>query len=326
MMPRISVVVPTHRRPQLLERCLSALLQQDLDPRACEIIVADDGVQEATRQIVARWMARQEDAAVPRLHYVPVTGRHGPAAARNCGWRAAMGEIIAFTDDDCIPDRRWLSAGLAAFRGDVAAAWGRIVMPLPAAPTDYELDAAHLQAAEFATANCFCRRDALAACGGLDENFTAAWREDSDLFFSLLERGLRVIHLPDAVVLHPVRPAPWGISLRQQRKIQFDALLYKKHARLYRQKIRAAPRWDYYGISAALLATLSAAAGGYSAIALGTGAVWGLLTGRFCLHRLRHTSRRWPHVAEMAVTSALIPPLAVFWRVVGAVRFRAALF
>lgn len=195
-------------------------------------------------------------------------------------------------------------------------------MPVPANPTDYERDAARLQVAEFATANCFCRREALAARGGLDENFTAAWREDSDLFFSLLEQRAAVRHVPDAVVVHPVRPAPWGVSLRQQRKVLFDALLYKKHPRLYREKIRAAPRWDYYSISGALFTALLASANGHTGLALGAGALWCLLTGRFCLHRLRNTSRHLNHVAEMVVTSALIPPLAVFWRLFGAIKFR----
>lgn len=322
MIPRISVVVPTYKRPHLLDRCLAALFAQDFDPRAYEIVIADDAVYEPTRQVVARWMARQQDCIGPRLHYVPVTGNHGPAAARNCGWRAAMGEIIAFTDDDCIPSGNWLSTAVAAFTEDTAAAWGRIIMPIPANPTDYERDAARLQAAEFATANCFCRREVLAARGGLDENFSTAWREDSDLFFSLLEQRAAIRYVPDAVVVHPVRPAPWGISLRQQRKILFDALLYKKHPHLYREKIRATPRWDYYGISGMLLTAMLASVNGHTELAFGAGALWCLLTGRFCLYRLRDTSRHVTHVAEMVITSALIPPLAVFWRLLGAIKFR----
>jgi len=51
-------------------------------------------------------------------------------------------------------------------------------------------------------------------------------------------------------------------------------------------------------------------------------AVWGLLTTRFCLARLRHTSRDPGHLAEMALTSAVIPPLAVYWRLRGAIKYR----
>jgi hypothetical protein len=49
---------------------------------------------------------------------------------------------------------------------------------------------------------------------------------------------------------------------------------------------------------------------------------WLLLTGRLCAHRLRGAARTPAHVAEMVITSALLPPLAVFWRLAGAVRYR----
>lgn len=76
--------------------------------------------------------------------------------------------------------------------------------------------------------------------------------EHSDFHFHLLEKGARIKHVPQALVVHPVRPARWGVSISRQRKIQFDALLYKKHPLLYRRKIRATPRWDYYLTVAAI--------------------------------------------------------------------------
>jgi glycosyltransferase involved in cell wall biosynthesis len=322
MSVRISVVVPTFRRPRLLDRCLAALARQTCPPDTFEIVVADDGGDSATRAVVLR---RGRAAGGPRVRYVRVSGRRGPAAARNQGWRAAAGEIIAFTDDDCVPDPDWLQQGVAAVRGHDAA-WGRVLVPLPPEPTDFERDMARLAQAGFVTANCFCRRAALVAIGGLDENFTAPWREDSDLHFSLLERGFAVAQASRARVVHPVRRAPWGASLRQQRKILFDALLYKKHPALYRAWIRRAPRWDYYGI----LALLALAAGGAVSatpwLTWTAGAGWLAATAGFCLARLRRTSHRPLHVAEMAFTSALIPPLAVFWRLVGALRYRVMFF
>jgi GT2 family glycosyltransferase len=318
MIFHISIVVPTCNRPALLERCLAALIAQDFDPAAYEVIIADDAACAATRELVERWAER----ARPTLRYLAVTGRHGPAAARNAGWCAARGAIIAFTDDDCVPDRGWLRAGAAAFIDGVAGACGRVIVPLPATPTDYELNAAGLEQAEFATANCFYRRDALAAVGGFDERFTTAWREDSDLFFTLMRHGYRLVSAPDAAVVHPVRPAPWGVSLQQQRKSLFNALLYKKHPVLYRERIQPAPPWHYYRIVAALLLMLGARLRGQRRLALAAAAVWAGMTGRFCAQRLRATSHAPCHVAEMIVTSALIPPLAIFWRICGAVRFR----
>jgi GT2 family glycosyltransferase len=317
---RASVVVPTYRRPELLDRCLAALAAQGLDPSSFEVIIADDAASDATRVQVEGWAARVRFA----MQYIPATATRGPAGARNAGWRSARGEIIAFTDDDCVPDPAWLGAGVAALAGrpDVDAATGRMVAPLPDDPTDYQCNEAGLEGAQFVTANCFVRREALAAVGGFDERFTAAWREDSDLHFNLLRAGRRVLSAPAAVVVHPVRPAPWGISLRQQRKSLFDALLYKKHPRLYRSRIRAAPPWNYYAAVGAIAAAVAGAAGGSMPLAAAGVGSWLVLTGRFCARRLRRTSRAPRHVAEMIVTSALIPPLSVFWRLYGALRFR----
>ncbi len=319
-MIRISVVVPTFKRPELLARCLSALANQDLDAATYEIAIADDAASAETRRQVEAFAAQ----ARPTVRYVAVTGQHGPAAARNAGWRQAQGSLLAFTDDDCVPDPRWLAEGIAAFETDpsLAAVTGRTIVPLPPNPTDYERDAAGLEQAEFVTANCFCRRDVLESLGGFDERFSAAWREDSDLHFALLRNGYRIARVPKAVIVHPVRPAPWGVCLRQQRKILFDALLYKKHPELYRQRILRRPRWDYYGVVAGLAAAVGLASTGLVWPALATASFWALWTGRFCARRLRNTSHAPAHVAEMIVTSTLIPPLAVYWRLRGAVKFR----
>lgn len=319
--PFISVVVPTYKRPELLMRCLSALWGQTLEAREYEIIVVDDGPTAEARTVVEQWRHR----AGPTVTYLTVAGHHGPAAARSVGWRAARGSIIAFTDDDCLPSPGWLAAGLRCFdREGVAGAWGRIVVPLPPIPTDYQKSVAGLEHAPLATANCFYRREVLEEVGGFDERFTQAWREDSDLQFSVLKRGYRCIPQPDAVVIHPVRPARWGVSLRLQRNSAFNALLFKKHPILYRQYIQGRPPWNYYVAVLALIATVVAAMGGWWSLVVVAGFLWVGVTAQFCRCRLNGTSRRLDHVVEMIVTSALIPPLAVFWRLYGALKYRVA--
>jgi glycosyltransferase involved in cell wall biosynthesis len=317
---RVSVVVPTYNRPALLTRCLAALMTQTLNPDEYEIVVADDAACDDTHAQVKQLAARS--AGQPVVRYIAVRDTSGPAAARNAGWRVARGDIIAFTDDDCIPASDWLRSGIAAFQGDVAGVSGKLVMPIPEVPTDYELNAAHLESAEFVTANCFYRRDVLEATGGFDERFQAAWREDCDLHFRVLDTGHRLVKCESAVVVHPVRDAAWGISVRQQRKSMYNALLYKKHPRRYRERIQAAPPWRYYAIVAALIAS----AGGLFANQRQVSAIsllaWGLLTGRFCDARLSGTSKAPAHIAEMIVTSVVIPPLSVLWRIRGAMKFR----
>lgn len=318
----LSVVIPTFDRPMLLQRCLESLLIQTMAPGAFEIIVVADGSCKRTEAIVAELRG---STSLPALRYLESPIRRGPAAARNLGWQSARGSIIAFIDDDCIAQPTWLETGWAGLDDPrVSGLWGRIVVPIPTQPTDHEWNTKQLENAPGATANCFYRKTALAAVHGFDERFTAAWQEDSDLQFTLLEQGHWMMPCRQAVVFHPARLVPWGISLRQQRNNVFNALLYKKHLHLYRARIQPHPPWRYYVTVLALILIIAAAVMQWvPGIWLGS-AVWIGMTAWFCLQRLSVTSHRPSHVLEMAVTSALIPPLAVFWRLHGAWRFQVA--
>ena len=320
--PCVSVVIPTYRRPALLARCLRAVLAQRFIAGPMEVIVVDDGHDDATRDTVAGLQSQVPPRMV--LRYLrPATGR-GPAVARNAGWRAAQAPLVAFTDDDTIPEPGWLAAGTAAMAAAPSwcAASGAIrVPPATVPPTDHERMTRGLETAEFVTANAFVRTDALLAVCGFDERFQRAWREDADLQFRLLQAGA-VGRVPDAVVVHPVRPETWGVCLRQQRNTFFDALLYKKHPRLYRERIRRVPPWDYYAIVVLAPAALLLLALGARGEGAACAAVAGTLVLRFAVRRLRGTARTAGHVTEMLVTSALIPFLSVYWRVRGAWRFK----
>lgn len=317
--PRISVVIPTYRRPELMARCLAAVLAQQMDPQAYEIIVVDDGHTDDTRDVV---QALSPAGKAPVVRYLRPAGGRGPATARNCGWRAARGSIVAFTDDDTVPEPQWLAAGERAMRARVAAVCGRVRVPTSDPPTDHELMTRGLESAEFVTANAFVRREALERIGGFDERFKRAWREDSDLHFRLMSEAGPVGRCAEAVVLHPVRAERWGVCLRQQKNAYFDALLYKKHPKLYRERIRRVPPWNYYVIVAlTFVAPLLAMAGEHRSAALAAAAAVALVL-EFAWRRLKHTARTPAHVAEMLATSALVPFLSVYWRLRGALRFR----
>jgi len=318
--PFLSVVIPTYRRIGLLQRCVRALTAQSLPAHAYEILVIDDGREAAVEQFIAQ----TAESTGAQLRYLrPPPGKRGPAAARNAGWRNARGDIVAFTDDDTIAAPDWLERGLHAMQGDVVAVSGQVRVPVPDCPTDYERNVKQLERAEFVTANCFVRHDALESVCGFDERFVRAWREDSDLHFKLLERFGCVGRARDALVVHPARPARWGVSLREQANVLYDALLYKKHPRLYRARIRAVPPLGYYAATVALAAGPIAWLLGYPLAAVTAAAAWLAITLRLFARRVRGTSRAPSHLLEMAATSALIPPLSVGWRLAGALRFRA---
>ena len=92
MSVKISVVIPTYRRPELLLKCLRALITQRLNPGLFEIIIVTDGPDELTAQLYKKWVRR-------RLHRVSLYSlpeKKGPAAARNYGWLVAKGELNCF--------------------------------------------------------------------------------------------------------------------------------------------------------------------------------------------------------------------------------------
>lgn len=319
---RVSVVVATFRRPDLLARGLRALAEQHFPRDHYEIIICDDACSDATRRQVDDWRRAADDR--PTIRYLSVNDSQGPAGARNRGWHHARGEIIAFTDDDTIPAPDWLSQGLQAMTADVAAVTGVTDMPLPNPPSDYERDAAGLTRAAFITANCFVRRSALVAVGGFDTRYTMAWREDSDLHFALLAHGFSVQAAPLARVLHPVRSFGFAAGIRMQKKVMFDMLLRRKYPILYRRYIRHRLPGFYLAVTVALLiAVVLLVAGLYRGAAIAAG-TWLVLSVMFFVRRLRGTRRSPRMVADLAVTSACIPLLSIVWRVVGLVRFQRA--
>lgn len=316
----ITVVIPTYQRPELLSRCLQALAKQVYPTDLYDVVVVDDGRDAATRAVVDAF--NQHFKGAPAFHYVQPLGTRGPAAARNRGWRTTQAPLIAFTDDDTEPMPNWLHEGSLAMTQDVSAAGGRLIVPVPSHPSDHERNTQGLENAEFATANAFVWRSALEKIGGFDERFTRAWREDSDLQFMLMRQCGPVVWAAKAVVVHPVRDVPWGFSLKTQKNVFFDALLYKKHPRLYRTKINPGSPWRYYLIvaSAVLAVALWSLGWPRAALVLGLLAWFGVM--RFALKRLHNASHTPAHVAEMLLTSLLIPFLAIYWRVRGAIHFK----
>jgi glycosyltransferase involved in cell wall biosynthesis len=320
---KISVIVPTYKRPALLKRCLDALTSQVFRRDEYEIIVVSDGLDADTELLMMGYTFKSQ----PSVRYAALPKKGGPAAARNLGWQMATAELIAFTDDDCIPHEYWLmkiwsaAAHLNLIRP--MAFSGKTIVPIPENPSDYELNISNLEKAEFITANCMCTKKALQLTGGFDERFTMAWREDSDLQFNLISKKIPIIQVPDAVVHHPVRKASWGKSIWEEKKGMFNALLYHKYPRLYRERIEPKPRLNYYAMVLSLLLFIAGLLAKLPAVSWVGFGIWLLLTLSFASKRLSRTSKNFDHILEMLITSAIIPILSVFYRLYGAWKFRS---
>ncbi|MEZ0382509.1 HAD-IIIA family hydrolase [Mycobacterium sp. pW045] len=324
MNPSYAVVIPTIGRPSL-NRLLTALCDGDRLP-AGEVIIVDDRPGPAR----PLW---------PEAGVLPVTvlrsGGRGPAAARNVGWRAARADWICFLDDDVVPGEDWcarLETDLRAAGPEVVGSQATIVVPVPAdrRPRDDERRTLRLSDARWITADMAYRRDALVACGGFDERFPRAYREDADIALRLTRAGGRITDGSRESV-HPIPPRTSALrtalsSVIAQRGNRDDALMRRKHGRGWRSAIGEGPgRLPLHLAScgAALLALLALSTG-RRAMLRAAAASWLGLTAECALRRIAAGPRSGREIAAMAVSSALIPPVAVAHRIAGAVRFRNA--
>lgn len=204
-LPFFSVVIPTYERPAQLARCLAALARLDYPAERFEVIVVDDGSAETPADVVG---AFDGQLAVRLL----VRDNAGPAAARNLGAAHARGRFLAFTDDDCEPDRSWLcalAARLAATPDRIVG--GRTINTLatnPYAETSQliiEVVYAHfnadpMDARFFASNNFAVPAERFRALGGFEETFRTS--EDREFCDRWLAHGWRMTFAPEALIRH----------------------------------------------------------------------------------------------------------------------------
>jgi histidinol-phosphate phosphatase family protein len=304
-----SIVVPTVGRPSLGQ--LLGSLRDSAGPRPERIVVVDDR-PGAPDPLVPAGFGWVDDVLSVRR-----SGGRGPAAARNVGWLSASGEWVAFLDDDVQVSAEWaadLERDLAALGADVAASQGRITVPLPAdrRPTDWERGTAGLQSARWITADMAYRRSVLRQVRGFDERFPRAFREDADLALRVMDAGYRLVD-GSRRTLHPVRPAPWNASLKQQRGNADDALMARLHGRGWHRRAHAAVgrRPLHFATTAAALVGAAGLVLRARGPAAAGAAGWAALTADFTWRRVAPGPRTVGELRAMTATSVAIPPAAV---------------
>lgn len=202
-----SVIVPTYQRPAALERCLDALGAQTLGRDRFEVIVVDDGSTEPPRAAVARAAASFDVRLIEQANA-------GPAAARNSGARAARGDYVVFTDDDCRPDPEWLRAiDQAVAQHPGCAIGGRVVNALrhglystaSQLLVEFLYDYFNVDRSSgrfFITSNLALPVREFERIGAFDVSFPFAAAEDRDLCDRWREAGLAMVYCDEAVVHH----------------------------------------------------------------------------------------------------------------------------
>ncbi|EHR60232.1 HAD-IIIA family hydrolase [Saccharomonospora cyanea] len=317
--PAYTVVIPTAGRDNLVS--LLRGLAHGEGPEPSEVLVIDD--RPAGR---AGTPLTLPELGLPVR--VLASGGRGPAAARNVGWRAARDEWIAFLDDDVLTARDWpsrLATDLTGLDDDVAASVARIDVPLPDTrrPTDDERDTLALTRSRWITADMAYRRQALVEVGGFDERFPRAYREDADLALRVRRAGWRIAE-GSRVTTHPPKRGGFLASVRRQRGNADNALMRAKHGAHWRHEAGEGPgRLGRHVLTtlAGVSALALTAARSPRAAALAAG-LWTGLTGEFATRRIAPGPRTPGEVARMAVTSAVIPPVACAHRLAGEWRVR----
>lgn len=239
-MTEVSVVIPTCGRPDVLRGTLEGLMAQRFDPGRMEVLVVIDGGDPASLSLV-----RELASSAPfRLEAIP-QARKGQGAARNAGIERAGGRIVLMLDDDILAVPDLVAAHLEHHGGREDTV---VTGSLPVERLDDE--PAHIEAVriwwdgelkslaspqhrpvfrDFVTGNVSAPREALRAAGGFDAAFVGYGREDYELGYRLLQRGLRFVHEPRAIGLHRYRKPvlEWVRQFRGTGKA--DVIFARKH-------------------------------------------------------------------------------------------------
>jgi glycosyltransferase involved in cell wall biosynthesis len=222
----ISVIVATRNRCELLASTLDALGRQNWPRQRFEIVVADNGSTDGTRDIVVR----ASRVGGPSIRYLFVA-TPGKSHAVNAALEIARGEILAFTDDDVRPERHWLAYLDAAIgRPGVSFVAGRVLPIWETAPPEWMSPALYgvlavpdngTRPVAIATAaadvmpigaNMAVLRTVIDRIGGLRIDLgklegTLRTGEDHEFFLRMLHAGCQGAYEPRAVVHHWVPTA-----------------------------------------------------------------------------------------------------------------------
>jgi GT2 family glycosyltransferase len=219
----VTVVIPTCANVAALERSLASVFETRYEP--LEVVVVENRPPSPS----TRGVAERAGAGAPVVYLEEP--RPGASFARNTGLARASGEIVAFTDDDVVVDKRWIDNGVAAFAGaaDVACVTGRI-LPLSLdtpgkrifddfatldkgpkrrlfrLPEAREADVLFPYTAGSlgSGANVFIRREVALEIGGFDPVLGTPHfgGEDLDLFIRVVQHGLTIAYEPTVIVSH----------------------------------------------------------------------------------------------------------------------------
>lgn len=266
---KISLVICTRDRTELLRTCLHSLSQRSIEFH--EVIVVDQSFNIVSNRAIIEGLI----PAIRNLRHIPTKTR-GLSKARNVGIKASIGDIIAFTDDDCIVAGDWAEAIIQEFDRDkdTMAVYGK-VPPVFGGDRNRRMLAIRLKDNrqeykklvnpwEFQSGNNMAlRREVFKEIGYFDELLGPGAElrncDDADMAYRLLRSGLKVVYTPKAVIHHRLwREDMEALNLEKDYNIGAGALLIKhlRYGDVYVLKL-IFERLLFRGIGNIILATLT---------------------------------------------------------------------
>jgi len=214
----VSVIIPAYKAMDCLPDCLQGLAEQNYPFGQFEVIVVDNGDNDDIEKLLDLY---------PWLKIV-TEDRPGSYVSRNTGFRHATGDVIVFTDADCLPTPDFLQAGISELQADpecgLVAGHVELQSLDPSRPTAielYELTFNFMQSKYISevkcasTANVFTYATAMRESGGFDERLKSTG--DFEWSHRVAGLGYRLNYCADAVVCHPTRRSWQAFSKRLRR-------------------------------------------------------------------------------------------------------------
>jgi GT2 family glycosyltransferase len=221
MKPIVSVVIVSREKIDSLFKTIEGLANQSLPKSKFEVIIVDDGSEKQDLSLLAKkFKNRFSSIRVIRQD------KCGLAAGRNLGVKEAKSKIIAFTDNDCLPEKNWLANLLSKFNDpQVAGVEGKIITDYPkrlftSAPEN-------IGGGLFTGANTAYKKEIIQKAGYYDEKM-AFWREDSEFAFRAMKFG-KIVFASDAIVYHPLRKDSMSNSFRYLFFLRNDFFCILRH-------------------------------------------------------------------------------------------------
>lgn len=236
----ITVIIPTYNRVDSLHQTLQALQKQTLATHLYEVIVVNDGSTDGTETYL-------NNVALTLSHFRFFTQKNaGPAAARNKGIYAAKGRIIAFTDDDCIPQDNWLEVIYHTFeKTNCVGVQGSTYTDVQdITPLTHQIDNENGNAS-VPTCNAAFTKDALLRIHGFDEHFPYPHNEDADLAWRIEKVG-SILFEKKMRVYHPPRLDSFKKVAKRMKIMESEFRLFYRNPQAYQQKRAASPWKNIY--------------------------------------------------------------------------------